>query len=288
MMIHGTVEQNKRVDKAFRFVAIGATSIGLLALSALLIDILVDGLMRISWDFLTNFPSRKAERAGIYAAIMGTLWIMGLTALFSFPLGVGAGIYLEEYGKKGRFSKIIEINISNLAGVPSIIYGLLGLGIFVRALELDRSILSGALTLTLLILPIIITATRESLKAIPNSIREASLALGATKWQTIWRQILPIATPGILTGGILALSRAIGETAPLVAVGALAYIAFIPESVMDEFTVLPIQIFNWIARPQKEFAINAAAAIIVLLAITLIMNSIAIYLRHKFQKRYKW
>ncbi len=287
-MIHGSVERNKLIDKYFKRIAFGAIALGLCALSALLIDILMDGLDRIDWSFITSFPSRKAYKAGIYSAVMGTLWIMGLTALLSFPLGVGAGIYLEEYAKKSWLTKLIEINISNLAGVPSIIYGLLGLGIFVRTFGLDNSLIAGALTLTLLILPIIITTTREALRAIPSSIREASFALGATKWQTIWRQILPIATPGIMTGGILALSRAIGETAPLVAVGALAYVAFIPESVMDPFTVLPIQVFNWVSRPQKEFAINAAAAIIVLLAITLVMNSIAIYLRHKFQKRYKW
>jgi phosphate transport system permease protein len=213
---------------------------------------------------------------------------MVLTAFFSFPLGLGAGIYLEEYAKKNWFTKLIEINIANLAGVPSIIYGLLGLGVFVRILHLDRSILTGALTLTLLILPIIITTTRESLKSIPFSIREASLALGATQWQTILWQVLPVAMPGILTGTILALSRAIGETAPLIAIGALTYIAFLPHSVFDPFTVLPIQVFNWVSRPQQGFATNAAAAIIVLLLITLIMNSIAIYLRHRFQRRIKW
>lgn len=287
-MIHGSVERNKKIDKAFKYFAFCATMVGLIALGTLIADILIDGFNRLSWDFLSNFPSRKSYKAGIYTAIMGTLWVISLTAIFSFTLGVGAGVYLEEYAKKSWFTKLIEINISNLAGVPSIIYGLLGLGIFVRAMNLDRSILAGALTLTLLILPIIITTTREALKSIPSTIREASLALGATKWQTVWHQVLPVAMPGIFTGGILALSRAIGETAPLVAVGALAYIAFTPESIMDPFTVLPIQIFNWVARPQPEFAINAAAAIIVLLVITLVMNGIAIYLRHKLSKRYKW
>ena len=280
--------RNKRTDRLFRISAFLATVVGLVVLSTLIIDILIDGLGRIDRDFLTSFPSRRPERAGILSAIVGTLWIMGLTALFSFPLGLGAGIYLEEYAKRNWLTRLIEINIANLAGVPSIIYGLLGLGVFVRALALDRSLLSGALTLTLLILPIIITATRESLRAVPFSLREASYALGATRWQTVWSQVLPVAMPGVLTGTILALSRAIGETAPLIAIGALTYIAFLPESLFDPFTVLPIQTFNWISRPQKGFATNAAAAIIVLLFLTLLMNSIAIFLRRRFQRKLKW
>jgi phosphate transport system permease protein len=256
-VIDGSLSQNKRIDRFFKIFALLATIAGLLVLSALIIDILSDGLGRINWSFLTNFPSRKPEKAGILSAIVGTLWVMGLTALFSFPIGVCAGIYLEEYARKNFFTKLIEVNIANLAGVPSIIYGLLGLGIFVRTLGFERSVLSGALTLTLLILPIII-------------------------------QVLPVAMPGVMTGTILALSRAIGETAPLIAIGALTYIAFLPESVFDPFTVLPIQTFNWISRPQKGFATNAAAAIIVLLLLTLIMNSVAIYLRHRFQRGIKW
>jgi phosphate transport system permease protein len=287
-VIDGSLSQNKRIDRFFKIFALLATIAGLLVLSALIIDILSDGLGRINWSFLTNFPSRKPEKAGILSAIVGTLWVMGLTALFSFPIGVCAGIYLEEYARKNFFTKLIEVNIANLAGVPSMIYGLLGLGIFVRTLGFERSVLSGALTLTLLILPIIITATRESFRAIPFSIREASFALGATRWQTILSQVLPVAMPGVMTGTILALSRAIGETAPLIAIGALTYIAFLPESVFDPFTVLPIQTFNWISRPQKGFATNAAAAIIVLLLLTLIMNSVAIYLRHRFQRGIKW
>ncbi len=283
-----SVSANKKVDKWFKVLAFIATMTGLVVLSTLIIDILYDGLGRIDWSFITNYPSRRPARAGILSSLVGTLWIMVLTAFFSFPLGLGAGIYLEEYAGKNWFTKLIEINIANLAGVPSIIYGLLGLGVFVRILHLDRSILTGALTLTLLILPVIITTTRESLKSIPFSIREASLALGATQWQTILWQVLPVAMPGILTGTILALSRAIGETAPLIAIGALTYIAFLPHSVFDPFTVLPIQVFNWVSRPQQGFATNAAAAIIVLLLITLIMNSIAIYLRHRFQRRIKW
>ncbi len=280
---------NKLVDRFFKLAALAATIVGLVFLFTLVWDIAHDGAGRISWSFLTSFPSRRPERAGILSALVGTIWIMGLTAVFAFPIGVGAGVYLEEYTKKKNLiTRLIEINIANLAGVPSIIYGLLGLGIFVRALSLERSLLTGALTLTLLILPIIIISTREALKAVPFSIREASYALGATRWQTTYRQVLPVALPGILTGTILALSRAIGETAPLITIGALTYIAFLPESVFDPFTVLPIQIFNWVSRPQKGFAVNAAAAIIVLLVLTLILNSIAIYLRHRFQRRIRW
>ncbi len=282
------LERNKLADKLFKVVAICATAVALVFLAALVIDLIYDGAGRIDWSFITSFPSRRPARAGIIAAIAGTFWLMGLTALFAFPIGVGAGIYLEEYAKKNTFTKIIEVNIANLAGVPSIIYGLLGLGIFVRTFRLDQSLLTGALTLTLLILPIIIITTREALRAVPSGLRQASYALGASQWQTTYSQVLPVAMPGILTGTILALSRAIGETAPLVAIGALTYIAFLPESVMDPFTALPIQIFNWVSRPQKGFAINAAAAIIVLLCITLVLNSIAIYLRHRFKKRMRW
>lgn len=282
------LKRNVIIDRVFKYVALGATLIGILVLSVLLIDLLMDGLRRIDWDFITNYPSRKAYRAGIFSALVGTIYVMGLTAVVSVTLGVGSGIYLEEYAKRNRLTRFIEINILNLAGVPSIIYGLLGLGIFVRLMDLERSLLTGALTLSLLILPIIITATREALRAVPSTIREASYALGATKWQTTRRQVLPCALPGIMTGSILALSRAVGETAPLIAIGALTYIAFIPESIMDPFTVMPIQVFNWVSRPQAAFAVNAAAAIIVLLFITLLLNSIAIYLRHKASKKVKW
>jgi phosphate transport system permease protein len=217
--------------------------------------------------------------------MMGSVWIMLLTALISFPLGTAAGIYLEEYARKNKFTSFLEMNISNLAGVPSIIYGLLGIGIFVRTLGLGNSVLSGAMTLSLLILPIIIVATREAIKAVPDSIREGSYGMGASKWQTIWYQVLPASFGGILTGVILALSRAVGEAAPLIAVGALAYVPFAPTSPMDEFTVLPIQIFNWTSRPQHGFIINAAAAILVLLAITLLMNGLAVFLRNRWQKK---
>ncbi|WP_187262604.1 phosphate ABC transporter permease PstA [Pontibacter beigongshangensis] len=281
-------DRNRLKDKAFQVFGVFCTFIGLAVLAIFLIDILIDGLGRINWEFLNNLPSRRAHRAGIYTAWIGTLWILLLTTVIAFPLGISAGIYLEEYAKKSRMATILEINIANLAGVPSIIYGLLGLEIFVRLMALGGSLLAGALTLSLLILPIVIVTTREAIKAVPRSIREGSFALGASKWQTVWHQVLPASFGGILTGVILAMSRAVGEAAPLIVIGALAYVPFAPASPMDEFTVLPIQIFNWISRPQAAFATNAAAAIIVLLLITFILNGIAVYLRHKWQKRIKW
>jgi phosphate transport system permease protein len=279
---------NKIKDKIFSASGILSTLLGLILLSVFIGDIIIEGIHRIDWNFITALPSRKPERAGIFTAMMGSIWVLFLTALISFPIGVAAGIYLEEYGNKGRLSRILEINISNLAGVPSIIYGLLGLEIFARLLGLGSSILAGSMTLSLLILPIIIVATRESIKAVPQSLRDASYALGATKWQTIYSQVLPASFGGILTGIILALSRAVGEAAPLIVVGALAYVPFAPKTPMDEFSVLPIQIFNWISRPQHGFITNAAAAIIILLLITFLMNGIAIYLRNRWQKRIKW
>jgi len=282
------LQRNRLIDAAFKYVGIFCTFFGLVMLAIFILNILADGLARIDWDFLTNLPSRRASKAGILTAWTGTAWILGLTALISIPIGVAAGIYLQEYGKKNRLAYIIELNISNLAGVPSIIYGLLGLEIFVRVLNFGGSLLAGALTLALLILPIIIVATREALKAVPNSLREASYGMGATKWQTIWYQILPAASGGILTGIILALSRAVGETAPLIVIGALAYVPFVADSPMDEFTVLPIQIFNWVSRPQQEFLVNGAAAIIILLMITFVMNGIAVYLRNRWQKKISW
>lgn len=283
-----SAQLNRIKDLIFKYWGIACTLIGIILLIVFIGNILMDGLTRINWDFLRSLPSRKPENAGIWTAMMGSLWVLILTAIIAFPLGVAAGIYLEEYGKKSIISSILEINISNLAGVPSIIYGLLGLEIFVRVLRLGPSVLAGSLTLSLLILPIIIVATREAIKAVPKSIKEASYALGATKWQTIWNQILPASFGGILTGVILALSRAVGETAPLIVIGALAYVPFAPKSPMDEFSVLPIQIFNWVSRPQHGFVINAAAAIIVLLLITFIMNGIAVYFRNRWQKRIKW
>jgi phosphate transport system permease protein len=282
------IKYNRLVDTGFKYLGIFCTFFGIVMLLVFIGNILIDGLQRIDWSFLTNLPSRRAAKAGILTAWTGTAWILGLTTIISIPLGVAAGIYLQEYGKKNRFAYIIELNIANLAGVPSIIYGLLGLEIFVRVLKFGGSLLAGAFTLALLILPIIIVATREALKAVPNSLREASYGMGATKWQTIWYQILPAASGGILTGIILALSRAVGETAPLIVIGALAYVPFVADSPMDEFTVLPIQIFNWISRPQADFMVNGAAAIIILLVITFAMNGIAVYLRNKWQKKISW
>jgi phosphate transport system permease protein len=281
------IQKNRLKDQIFKVWGISCTLFGLILLAVFIGDILIDGIMRIDWDFITDLPSRKAEKAGIYTALMGSIWILFLTTLIAFPVGVAAGVYLEEYSNKNRFSAILEINISNLAGVPSIIYGLLGLEVFVRIMGLGASVLAGSLTLSLLILPIIIVATREAIKAVPKSIKDASYALGASKWQTIWNQVLPASSGGILTGVILALSRAVGETAPLIVVGALAYVPFAPESPMDEFSVLPIQIFNWISRPQHGFIENAAAAIIILLLITFFMNGIAVYFRNKWQKKLK-
>ena len=283
-----SIRINRIIDSIFKYVGLICTFSGIIVLAIFLGDIILEGMHRIDWDFLTNLPSRRAERAGILTAWTGTAWILGLTAIVSIPLGICAGIYLQEYGKRNRFARVIELNIANLAGVPSIIYGLLGLQIFVRILDLGGSLLAGAFTLSLLILPIIIVATREALKAVPNSLREASYGMGATKWQTVWYQILPAASGGILTGIILALSRAVGETAPLIVIGALAYVPFVAQNPMDEFTVLPIQIFNWVSRPQEAFLVNAAAAIIVLLCITFVMNGLAVYLRNRWQKKITW
>jgi len=279
------IQINRLKDQLFKYWGIACTLIGLIMLVIFIGGILIDGLSRIDWAFITDLPSRKAEKSGIWTPLMGSIWILVLTTVISFPISVAAGVYLEEYAKKNRLSALLEINISNLAGVPSIIYGLLGLEVFVRIMNLGASVLAGALTLSLLILPIIIVATREAIKAVPSSIRDASYALGASKWQTIWNQVLPASSGGILTGVILAISRAVGETAPLIVVGALAYVPFAPQGPLDQFSVLPIQIFNWISRPQQGFIDNAAAAIIILLLITFIMNGIAVYFRNKWQKK---
>ena len=271
-------------DRLLRWSGILMLLLALAALGALLYDVLHDGAPRLSWAFLTGFPSRFAENAGIWHALVGSVYVIGLTALLTVPTGIGAAIYLEEYSSGGRLSSIIEINISNLAGVPSIIYGLLGLGLFVRWMNLGSSVLAGSMTLALLVLPVVILSTREALRAVPKSLREGSYALGGTKWQTIWHQVLPSAVPGILTGLILAMSRAIGETAPLITLGALTYVAFTPESIWSPFTVLPIQIFNWVSRPQAAFAENAAAGIVVLLVLLLTMNAVAIVVRDRFQR----
>jgi len=271
-------------DVALQSVAIIVVVLALTALGALLYDVFSDGWSRLSWQFLTSFPSRRPAEAGIYPALVGTLYLVGLTTILAMPIGVAAAIYLEEYGKGNRLARIIEINIANLAGVPSIIYGLLGLGLFVRTLGFGRSVMAGAGTMALLVLPIVILSTREALRTVPKSMREGSYALGATKWQTIWHQVLPSAMPGVFTGLILSLSRAIGETAPLITIGALTYVPFAPDGIWSPFTVLPIQIFNWLSRPQAAFAENAAAGIIVLLAMLLAMNSVAIILRDRYQR----
>jgi phosphate transport system permease protein len=263
-----------------------ATTFGLLVLGILLYRIFTQGIGYLDWDFFQNFASRRPEEAGIKAALIGSIWLMLVVAPFALLLGLGTAIYLEEYAKKNWFTSFIKLNISNLAGVPSIIFGLLGLTIFVRALALDRSVLAAGLTMSLLVLPVIIVAAQEAIRSVPRELREASYGMGATKWQTIVRVVLPAAIPGILTGSILALSRAVGETAPLVVVGIPMFIAFLPKTVFDTFTVLPMQIYNWTSRPQEEFQSVAAAGILVLLFLLIFMNSIAVFIRNKFQKRY--
>jgi len=275
----------RRWGRVFEIVSLAATLVGILVLIILLADVFADSLGWLDWQFLNNYPSRFPQKAGIKSALVGTVWMIVLTGLFAFPVGVGAAIYLEEYAPRTRLSQIIQMNIANLAGVPSIVYGLLGLEVFVRAMALERSLLAGALTMALLILPIIIIAAQEAIRAVPLSIRQASYALGATRWQTVWHQVLPMALPGILTSTILALSRAIGETAPLITIGALTFVAFTPESIFDPFTVLPIQIFNWVSRPQAAFHHRAAAAIVVLLVVLLSMNAVAIWLRNRYQQK---
>ncbi len=288
-------------DYLFGIVGLLSTFVGVLLLVILFIDLFIDGAARLNYKFITSFPSRFPKEAGILSALVGTTLVMFVTAFVAVPLGVMAGIYLEEYAKKNWLTNIIEINIANLAGVPSIIYGLLALGLFVYFFKFGESIITGGLALALLILPIVITATRESIRAIPNSIREASYALGATKWQTVKNHIIPYSLGGTLTGIIIGLSRAIGETAPVITVGALTFITFLPSSpivkrfpfisfkwLFDPFTVMPIQVFNWVSRPQKEFHINAAAAGVILLIMTLLMNAIAIYIRYRFRRKIKW
>ena len=271
--------------KLFRGFCFSVAWVGVLILGVLLFHVTWEGFPWLDMQFINDFPSRFPKKAGINSALFGTLWLIGFTALFSVPIGIGAGIYLEEFGNKNYLSRFVDLNISNLAGVPSIVYGMLGMVIFVRWFGLGESVLAGALTMSLLILPIIIIATREALRAVSGTIRQAAFALGATRWQTVYAHVLPQAFPGILTGIILALSRAIGETAPLIMIGALTYVAFVPEGPMDEFTALPIQIFNWASRPQKEFHELAAAGILVLLFVLLLMNSVAVIIRHRLENK---
>ncbi|WP_394119797.1 phosphate ABC transporter permease PstA [Planococcus donghaensis] len=270
----------------FKYIFLAATLLALLALVILLFRIVTQGAGNLSIDFLTNFASRFPDQAGIKAALVGSLWLMLVVAPTSIILGVGSAIYLEEYAKQNRITSFIRMNISNLAGVPSVVFGLLGLTIFVRAMALGNSILAAGFTMSLLILPVIIVASQEAIRAVPGELRDASYGMGATKWQTILKIILPAAIPGILTGSILALSRAIGETAPLIVIGVPVIIQFLPAGVMDTFTALPMQIYDWSSRPQQEFQAVAAAGIIVLMAVLLFMNSIAVIIRNKFDKRY--
>ncbi len=299
--VRKTISRNKRAEYIFNVIGLLSMLIGIVTLLALLFDLISDGLPRLSWQFLTSFPSRKAEEAGILSAWVGTLLVMLVTALVAIPIGIASGIYLEEYAKKNWLSDLIEINVTNLAGVPSIIYGLLALGVFVYGFHLGQSIITAGLTLALLVLPVVIVTTREALRAIPHSIREAAYATGASKWQMIWDHVLPYSTGTILTGIIVALARAIGETAPLITIGALTFIAFLPEPpitgqfpyisfswLLAPFTVLPIQMFDWVSRPQAEFQVNAATAGIVLIAMTLAMNAVAIYLRYNLRRKIKW
>ncbi|WP_068879345.1 phosphate ABC transporter permease PstA [Phenylobacterium sp. CCH12-B4] len=291
------VDQKRRQDLVFGVVGILVLFVVMGLLMTLVADLLIDGLGRISPEFLTSFPSRRAAAAGVLSAWVGTTLVMLVTAAIAIPLGVGAGLYLEEYASKNLLSDIIEVNVSNLAGVPSIIYGLLALGFFVYALDMGQTILVGGLVLSLLILPIVIVATREAVRAIPSGLRESAYGIGANRWQVMWSYILPSARPGILTGAIVGLSRAIGETAPIITIGALTYIAFLPpapvtstppwinfEWLNSPFTVMPIQMFNWTSRPQAEFHVNAAATGVLLLCMTLMMNGFAIYLRYRLRR----
>ncbi|CAN5639516.1 phosphate ABC transporter permease PstA [soil metagenome] len=293
--------RRKLTDIAFGVLGALSIVIALLVLAILIFDLARSGVPRLSWDFFISFPSRFANKAGILSAWVGSCLIMLVTTACALPLGVAAGVYLEEYSRKTRLSAIIEINIANLSGVPSIIWGLMALGIFIHQLHFKPSIFVAGLTLGLLVLPIVIIATRESIRAIPQSIREASYACGATRWQTTWYHVIPYSMSGILTGSIIALSRAIGETAPLITIGALSYIAYLPDSPFQRsfpfisfewaksgYTALPIQMFNWVSRPDRRFQANAAAAGIVLILLTVSMNAVAIFLRYKLRKRISW
>lgn len=299
--IRTLIGKHKRWDQIFAIVGLLATMIGLVTLIALFIDLWIDGSGRLTWEFFTSFPSRHAGQAGILSSWVGTILVMLVTALSGVPLGIAAGIYLEEYASRNWVTDLIEINVTNLAGVPSIIYGLLALGLFVYQFDLGESILAAGLTLGLLILPVVIVGTRESIRAVPGSIREGAYALGATKWQTVRDHILPYSTAGIMTGVIIGMGRAIGETAPIITIGALTFIAFLPPSpvtpefpflsfewLQAPFTVLPIQMFSWVSRPQVAFLDNAAAAGVVIIVMTLAMNAIAIVIRYRFRKRIKW
>jgi phosphate transport system permease protein len=283
-----SVPFRKFLNSGFKLISLLGLFVALVVLLALLADLVRRGADRLSFDFLMSFPSRKAERAGILSAWVGTLWVMLITGFLSISIGVSAAIYLEEYAPQNRLTRLIELNILNLASMPSILYGLLALGLFVHQFKLGSSLLTAGLTLTLLVLPVVIVSSREALRTLPPTLKEASYALGATQFQTLIHHQIPAALSGIMTGVILALSRAIGETAPLITIGALTYIAFLPKTMMDSFTVLPIQLFNWLSRPQEEFHANAAAAGLVLLLITFALNGLAIMIRVRTRKKVKW
>lgn len=276
-----------RSGKIFVGLLILAAGLTFASLVVLLGTTISDGAGKLSWDLISNMPSRRAEISGLNSALWGTIWVIGLTALIAFPVGTCAAVYLEEYGPKNRFTKLMQINIANLAGVPSIVYGLLGLGIFAEILSMGRSVITGALTMAILILPIIIIASQEAIRSVAPSLREAAYGLGATKWQVTWSHVLPSAIPGILTGTILAISRAIGESAPLIVAGAVPALLFRPQGLDSTYSVLPVQIYDWISRPQKEFHELAAAGIIVLLIVLIVMNSAAIIIRQRFSSRLK-
>jgi phosphate transport system permease protein len=281
------LERRKWIDATSKFAFAGSAFFGVTVLFVLLFRIILDSLGWLDLQFLTSFPSRFPEKAGIFPALLGTIYVILITAAFSIPIGIAAAIFLEEYAKKNKLVSFIQLNIYNLAGVPSIVYGILGLTVFVRWMKLGRSLLAGGLTMGILVLPVVIVSAQEAIRAVPDSWREAAYALGATKWQTVRYVVLPSALPGIMTGIILALSRAIGETAPLIPIGALTFIRTLPKSPFDSFTVLPIQIYNWTSRPQEDFRAIAAAAIVVLLFVLLSMNFIAIMIRNKYQRRIK-
>ena len=279
--------RRKWMGRAFHGLCLLSVCIALGMLAVLLIYLLQQGVTGIDWSFLTSFPSRHPDKAGIKPAMLGSIYVVLVAGVVSFTLGVATALFLEEYATRSKFAKIAKINIANLAGVPSIVYGILGLQIFVHSMHLGNSVLAGGFTLALLVLPIVIVAASEAVRAVPPSLREGSYALGATRWQVIWRMVIPQAFPGILTGVILAVSRAIGETAPLIAMGALTFVPFTPDSPFSRFTVLPIQIFNWTSRPQEGFRETAAAGIIVLLVILLVMNAGAVILRNRFQNKWE-
>lgn len=278
----------KRVSQIWTWIFFGSTALAIVLLGMLLYSVLVPGVPWLSWHLITNMPSRIPERAGMNSAIWGSLWVVLGSAIVSFFLGLGTAIYLEEYAEKNWWTDLIQTNISNLAGVPSIVYGLLGLVVFVDGLSMGRSLIAGILTMALLVLPVVVISSREAIRAVSPSLREAAYGVGATKWQTVKDHVLPAAFPGILTGVILSMSRAIGETAPLLVVGGASQVLFRPESLTDPFMVMPLQIFNWTGRPQEEFEQLAAAAIIVLMIVLLLMNSVAIFLRQRFSKRARW